>query len=146
MPLLSIVCNPPSVVRRSQWVWIVNRTAILQAATTTEWKMVVNLWDTTNDGYKVKCEKKIKNRKELKASHIRGMKIRQFHEFAKMADELTQPVDAHGEDTPERVLQAYVARSVVVREDKKLLTVLFPDGLDGQAFTLKAETIDDLFV
>ncbi|KAL6514534.1 hypothetical protein OROGR_020113 [Orobanche gracilis] len=61
----------------------------------------------------VKCEKKIKNRKELKASHIRGMKtsIRQFHEFAKMADELTQPVDAHGEDTPERVLQAYVVVS-----------------------------------
>ncbi|KAL6527121.1 hypothetical protein OROGR_016211 [Orobanche gracilis] len=61
----------------------------------------------------VKCEKKIKNRKELKASHIRGMKtsIRQFHEFAKMADELTQSVDAHGEDTPERVLQAYVVVS-----------------------------------
>ncbi|KAL6527143.1 hypothetical protein OROGR_016233 [Orobanche gracilis] len=61
----------------------------------------------------VKCEKKIKNRKELKASHIRGMKtsIRQFHEFAKMADELTQSVDAHGEDTPERVLQAYVVMS-----------------------------------
>ncbi|CAN1170414.1 Rho GTPase-activating protein 7 [Linum perenne] len=28
--------------------------------------------------------------------------------------------------------------SVVVREDKKLLTVLFPDGRDGRAFTLKA--------
>ena len=27
--------------------------------------------------------------------------------------------------------------SVVVREDKKLLTVLFPDGCDGRAFTLK---------
>lgn len=27
--------------------------------------------------------------------------------------------------------------SVVVREDKKLLTVLFPDGRDGRAFTLK---------
>jgi hypothetical protein len=26
---------------------------------------------------------------------------------------------------------------VVVREDKKLLTVLFPDGRDGRAFTLK---------
>ncbi|KAH6787724.1 hypothetical protein C2S52_007276 [Perilla frutescens var. hirtella] len=26
---------------------------------------------------------------------------------------------------------------VVVKEDKKLLTVLFPDGRDGQAFTLK---------
>ncbi|KAE9596304.1 hypothetical protein Lal_00048819 [Lupinus albus] len=35
--------------------------------------------------------------------------------------------------------------SVVVREDKKLLTVLFPDGRDGRAFTLKAETSDDLF-
>ncbi|XP_013721962.1 rho GTPase-activating protein 7-like isoform X2 [Brassica napus] len=34
--------------------------------------------------------------------------------------------------------------SVVVREDKKLLTVLFPDGRDGRAFTLKAETYDDL--
>lgn len=29
------------------------------------------------------------------------------------------------------------ASSVVVREDKKLLTVLFPDGRDGRAFTLK---------
>lgn len=27
--------------------------------------------------------------------------------------------------------------SVVVKEDKKLLTVLFPDGRDGRAFTLK---------
>ncbi|KAL6516357.1 Rho GTPase-activating protein 7 [Orobanche gracilis] len=36
--------------------------------------------------------------------------------------------------------------SVVVREDKKLLTVLFPDGQDGRAFTLKAETTDDLYV
>ncbi|XP_009790689.1 rho GTPase-activating protein 7-like isoform X2 [Nicotiana sylvestris] len=35
--------------------------------------------------------------------------------------------------------------SVVVREDKKLLTVLFPDGRDGRAFTLKAETADDLY-
>ncbi|KAF6171510.1 hypothetical protein GIB67_018034 [Kingdonia uniflora] len=34
--------------------------------------------------------------------------------------------------------------SVVVREDKKLLTVLFPDGCDGRAFTLKAETSEDL--
>ncbi|XP_044478879.1 rho GTPase-activating protein 7-like [Mangifera indica] len=34
--------------------------------------------------------------------------------------------------------------SVVVREDKKLLTVLFPDGRDGRAFTLKAETVEDL--
>ncbi|KAF6999674.1 hypothetical protein CFC21_015662 [Triticum aestivum] len=34
--------------------------------------------------------------------------------------------------------------SVVVREDKKLLTVLFPDGRDGRAFTLKAETSEDL--
>ncbi|KAK8943255.1 hypothetical protein KSP39_PZI008974 [Platanthera zijinensis] len=35
--------------------------------------------------------------------------------------------------------------SVVVREDKKLLTVLFPDGRDGRAFTLKAETMENLF-
>ncbi|XP_074310607.1 rho GTPase-activating protein 7-like isoform X2 [Silene latifolia] len=35
--------------------------------------------------------------------------------------------------------------SVVVREDKKLLTVLFPDGRDGRAFTLKTETSEDLF-
>ncbi|KAF8050376.1 hypothetical protein N665_1984s0006 [Sinapis alba] len=35
--------------------------------------------------------------------------------------------------------------SVVVREDKKLLTVLFPDGRDGRAFTLKAETYEDLY-
>lgn len=34
--------------------------------------------------------------------------------------------------------------SVVVREDKKLLTVLFPDGREGRAFTLKAETSEDL--
>ncbi|XP_004301357.1 PREDICTED: uncharacterized protein LOC101306825 [Fragaria vesca subsp. vesca] len=34
--------------------------------------------------------------------------------------------------------------SVVVKEDKKLLTVLFPDGRDGRAFTLKAETSKDL--
>ncbi|KAL6527824.1 hypothetical protein OROMI_029635 [Orobanche minor] len=34
--------------------------------------------------------------------------------------------------------------SVVVREDKKLLTILFPDGRDGRAFTLKAETSEDL--
>ncbi|CAE6098112.1 unnamed protein product [Arabidopsis arenosa] len=34
---------------------------------------------------------------------------------------------------------------VVVREDKNLLTVLFPDGCDGRAFTLKAETLDDLY-
>ncbi|XP_062188460.1 rho GTPase-activating protein 7-like isoform X2 [Phragmites australis] len=34
--------------------------------------------------------------------------------------------------------------SVVVREDKKLLTVLFPDAHDGRAFTLKAETSEDL--
>ncbi|XP_051141947.1 rho GTPase-activating protein 7-like [Andrographis paniculata] len=35
--------------------------------------------------------------------------------------------------------------SVVVREDKKLLTVLFPDGRDGRAFTLKAENLEDLY-
>ncbi|XP_076954623.1 rho GTPase-activating protein 7-like [Bidens hawaiensis] len=35
--------------------------------------------------------------------------------------------------------------SVVIREDKKLLTVLFPDGRDGRAFTLKAETSEDLY-
>ncbi|KAI3992041.1 hypothetical protein MKX01_014932, partial [Papaver californicum] len=34
--------------------------------------------------------------------------------------------------------------SIVVREDKKLITVLFPDGRDGRAFTLKAETSEDL--
>ncbi|KAL1539201.1 rho GTPase-activating protein REN1 isoform X2 [Salvia divinorum] len=34
--------------------------------------------------------------------------------------------------------------SVVVKEDKKLITVLFPDGRDGRAFTLKAETMEDL--
>lgn len=32
---------------------------------------------------------------------------------------------------------ASLSCSVVVREDKKLLTVLFPDGRDGRAFTLK---------
>ncbi|XP_021638823.2 rho GTPase-activating protein REN1 isoform X3 [Hevea brasiliensis] len=35
--------------------------------------------------------------------------------------------------------------SVVVKSDKKLLTVLFPDGRDGRAFTLKAETLEDLY-
>ncbi|XP_024969652.1 rho GTPase-activating protein REN1-like [Cynara cardunculus var. scolymus] len=35
--------------------------------------------------------------------------------------------------------------SVVVKADKKLLTVLFPVGRDGRAFTLKAETTEDLF-
>ncbi|KAK2992107.1 hypothetical protein RJ640_023490 [Escallonia rubra] len=34
--------------------------------------------------------------------------------------------------------------SVVIKADKKLLTVLFPDGRDGRAFTLKAETLEDL--
>ncbi|KAL6527289.1 Rho GTPase-activating protein ren1 [Orobanche gracilis] len=34
--------------------------------------------------------------------------------------------------------------SVVVKEDKKLITVLFTDGRDGRAFTLKAETLEDL--
>ncbi|KAL0798467.1 hypothetical protein Bca101_053642 [Brassica carinata] len=34
--------------------------------------------------------------------------------------------------------------SVVVKADKKLLTVLFPDGRDGRAFTLKADTMEDL--
>ncbi|XP_062233847.1 rho GTPase-activating protein REN1-like isoform X2 [Phragmites australis] len=34
--------------------------------------------------------------------------------------------------------------SVVVKEERKLLTVLFPDGRDGRTFTLKAETIEDL--
>ncbi|XP_057532482.1 rho GTPase-activating protein REN1 [Amaranthus tricolor] len=34
--------------------------------------------------------------------------------------------------------------SVEVKTDKKLLTVFFPDGRDGRAFTLKAETLDDL--
>ncbi|KAK4745663.1 hypothetical protein SAY87_011975 [Trapa incisa] len=35
--------------------------------------------------------------------------------------------------------------SVVVKTDKKLLTVAFADGRDGRAFTLKAETLDDLY-
>ncbi|RWW78714.1 hypothetical protein BHE74_00013051, partial [Ensete ventricosum] len=35
--------------------------------------------------------------------------------------------------------------SVVVKPDKKILTVLFPDGRDGRAFTLKAETSEDLY-
>ncbi|XP_078164848.1 rho GTPase-activating protein 6-like isoform X2 [Carex rostrata] len=34
--------------------------------------------------------------------------------------------------------------SVVVKADKKLLTVLFPDGRDGRTFTLKADTLEDL--
>ncbi|KAH9623569.1 hypothetical protein KSS87_013173, partial [Heliosperma pusillum] len=34
--------------------------------------------------------------------------------------------------------------SVEVKTDKKLLTVFFPDGRDGRAFTLKAETLEDL--
>ncbi|KAK4408311.1 Rho GTPase-activating protein 7 [Sesamum angolense] len=33
--------------------------------------------------------------------------------------------------------------SVVVREDKKLLTVLFPDGRDGRAFTLKVARLQE---
>ncbi|XP_038984902.1 rho GTPase-activating protein 7-like isoform X3 [Phoenix dactylifera] len=35
--------------------------------------------------------------------------------------------------------------SVVVKADKKLLIVLFPDGRDGRTFTLKAETSEDLY-
>ncbi|KAG2698787.1 hypothetical protein I3760_07G164800, partial [Carya illinoinensis] len=35
--------------------------------------------------------------------------------------------------------------SVEAKADKKLLTVLFPDGRDGKTFTLKAETLDDLY-
>ncbi|KAK9758270.1 hypothetical protein RND81_01G219600 [Saponaria officinalis] len=34
--------------------------------------------------------------------------------------------------------------SVDVKVDKKLLTVFFPDGRDGRAFTLKSETLEDL--
>ncbi|XP_076924283.1 uncharacterized protein LOC143586683 [Bidens hawaiensis] len=34
--------------------------------------------------------------------------------------------------------------SVVVKADKKLLTVSFPDSRDGRSFTLKAETTEDL--
>ncbi|XP_051126533.1 rho GTPase-activating protein REN1 [Andrographis paniculata] len=34
--------------------------------------------------------------------------------------------------------------SVVVKEDKKLITVSFADGRDGRSFTLKAETLEDL--
>ncbi|KAK7282882.1 hypothetical protein RIF29_11983 [Crotalaria pallida] len=35
--------------------------------------------------------------------------------------------------------------SVAVKADKKLLTVQFPDAHDGRAFTLKAETTEDLY-
>ncbi|XVF36606.1 hypothetical protein REPUB_Repub19eG0071600 [Reevesia pubescens] len=35
--------------------------------------------------------------------------------------------------------------SVVVKADKKLITVLFHDGRDGRTFTLKAETLEDLY-
>ncbi|KAK9023471.1 hypothetical protein V6N11_003690 [Hibiscus sabdariffa] len=35
--------------------------------------------------------------------------------------------------------------SVVVKADKKLITVLFQDGRDGRTFTLKAETSEDLY-
>ncbi|XP_012568403.1 rho GTPase-activating protein REN1 isoform X2 [Cicer arietinum] len=35
--------------------------------------------------------------------------------------------------------------SVSIKADKKLLTVQFPDGRDGRVFTLKAETIEDLY-
>ncbi|KAI4337614.1 hypothetical protein L6164_016006 [Bauhinia variegata] len=35
--------------------------------------------------------------------------------------------------------------SVVVKADKKLLTVVFGDGRDGRTFTLKAETTEDLY-
>uniref|UniRef100_A0A7N0UVS5 Rho GTPase-activating protein REN1-like n=1 Tax=Kalanchoe fedtschenkoi TaxID=63787 RepID=A0A7N0UVS5_KALFE len=34
--------------------------------------------------------------------------------------------------------------SVIVKLDKKLLTVQFPDGRDGRTFTLKAETLEEL--
>uniref|UniRef100_A0A7N0URW8 Rho GTPase activating protein n=1 Tax=Kalanchoe fedtschenkoi TaxID=63787 RepID=A0A7N0URW8_KALFE len=33
---------------------------------------------------------------------------------------------------------------VIVREDKRLLSILLPDGQDGRAFTLKTETSEDL--
>lgn len=36
-----------------------------------------------------------------------------------------------------RVTLPWKISSVVVKADKKLLTVLFPDGRDGRAFTLK---------
>ncbi|KAF3786874.1 Rho GTPase-activating protein 7 [Nymphaea thermarum] len=35
--------------------------------------------------------------------------------------------------------------NVIVRADKKLLTVSFPNGGDGRGFTLKAETSEDLY-
>ncbi|MED6194292.1 hypothetical protein PIB30_027136, partial [Stylosanthes scabra] len=35
--------------------------------------------------------------------------------------------------------------SVIVKAEKKLLTVQFPDAHDGRAFTLKAETTEDLY-
>ncbi|KAL6907539.1 hypothetical protein ACP4OV_002578 [Aristida adscensionis] len=34
--------------------------------------------------------------------------------------------------------------SIIVKEERKLLTVSFPDGRDGRTITLKAETTDDL--
>ncbi|KAG7555048.1 hypothetical protein ISN44_As11g012330 [Arabidopsis suecica] len=49
------------------------------------------------------------------------------------------------DSTPRPPKMAKKTDAVVVREDKNLLTVLFPDGCDGRAFTLKAETLDDLY-
>ncbi|ONL96074.1 Rho GTPase activation protein (RhoGAP) with PH domain [Zea mays] len=34
--------------------------------------------------------------------------------------------------------------SMIVKEERKLITVVFPDGRDGRTFTLKAETTEDL--
>ncbi|AQL07928.1 hypothetical protein ZEAMMB73_Zm00001d047889 [Zea mays] len=34
--------------------------------------------------------------------------------------------------------------SMIVKEERKVITVIFPDGRDGRTFTLKAETIEDL--
>ncbi|AQL07924.1 hypothetical protein ZEAMMB73_Zm00001d047889 [Zea mays] len=33
---------------------------------------------------------------------------------------------------------------MIVKEERKVITVIFPDGRDGRTFTLKAETIEDL--
>nr|CAB3496455.1 unnamed protein product [Digitaria exilis] len=34
--------------------------------------------------------------------------------------------------------------SMIVKEERKIITVVFPDGRDGRTFTLKAETTEDL--
>ncbi|KAG0455518.1 hypothetical protein HPP92_024810 [Vanilla planifolia] len=52
-----------------------------------------------------------------------------------------------GSETPNPTLggiELNNSGSVVVKTDKKLLTVLFPDGRDGRAFTLKTDTLEEL--